>query len=52
MNKRVLALTLALSMVQSLAVRAEIADVPYSPQVVDTALAKGCAVLLEFSASW
>jgi hypothetical protein len=28
------------------------AKIPYSPQVVDTALAKGCSVFLEFGASW
>jgi len=28
------------------------AKVLYSPEVVDTALTKGCSVFLEFGASW
>jgi hypothetical protein len=34
------------------AVQAAAAKIPYSAAAVDGALAKGCSVFLEFSASW
>jgi len=46
------ALTMLLPMMISGAVQAAAAKLPYSPQVVDAALAKGCSVFLEFGASW
>ena len=33
-------------------VQAAAAKIPYSPEVVNNALAKGCSVFLEFGASW
>ena len=36
----------------SATVEAAAAKIPYSTEAVDSALAKGCSVFLEFSASW
>jgi hypothetical protein len=35
-----------------LSVQAGTAKIPYTPEVLEKSLAKGCAVLLEFGASW
>ncbi|MBT3702143.1 MAG: hypothetical protein HOH26_01260 [Alphaproteobacteria bacterium] len=45
------ALSMFLPLLLSGAVQAA-AKIPYSPQAVDSALAKGCSVFLEFGASW
>jgi hypothetical protein len=52
LKKFVLSAIAALSMCLPLVAHAAAAKLPYSPQVVETALAKGCSVFLEFGASW
>ncbi len=43
---------IALILCLPLAAQAASGKVPYSPEAKDAALAKGCAVFLEFGASW
>lgn len=54
MNRRdFLAATAVVSLVAPLPLRAEdMADIPYSPQALQAALAKGKTVFLDFKASW
>ena len=42
----------ALVLMGAAAANAESTDTPYSPKILDAALAEGCAVVLDFGAKW
>lgn len=48
----VLPAAFALALLAPLAAQASGSAVPYTPQVVKSALGQGCAVLLQFNADW
>jgi hypothetical protein len=52
LKKFILSSLAALFMLVPMTAMAEAGKIPYSPQAVDSALAKGCSVFLEFGASW
>lgn len=52
MSRFALASIVAFLLLSPSGVQAGGVKIPYSPQAVDAAMAKGCAVFLEFGAKW